>query len=133
MEPTNAEPTELVEPAEQAAQAAEATVARRSAAGQPSSAFVGVSWHKASRQWQATIRHNSKDQHLGYFEEEPRCSRDDSRRRADCPHWRTPVPSEAPSGRFSFQPGAPAVALAPVLAATLPFLNSIPNPSRSAM
>ena len=47
VEPTNAEPTELVEPAEQAAQAAEATVARRSAAGQPSSAFVGVSWHKA--------------------------------------------------------------------------------------
>jgi len=41
-----AEPVEPVEPAEQAAQAAEATVAQRRATGQPSSAFVGVSWAK---------------------------------------------------------------------------------------
>ena len=63
-EPTESvevEPMEPVEPAAQAAQAAEATVAQRSAAGQPSSAFVGVGWHKARRQRQATIRHNSKD------------------------------------------------------------------------
>ena len=59
-ESVEAEPTEPVEPAEQAAQVAEATVAERSAAGQPSSAFVGVCWLKAKRQWLAGIRHNSQ-------------------------------------------------------------------------
>ena len=48
------------EPAEQAAQAAEAIVAERRAAGQPSSRFVGVRWDKTNRRWLAEIQHDGR-------------------------------------------------------------------------
>ena len=32
-----------------------------------SSGFVGVSWHKSTRKWQAKIQFDGKRRHLGYF------------------------------------------------------------------
>lgn len=32
-----------------------------------SSGFKGASWHKRSKSWQAKIRKDSRDIHLGYF------------------------------------------------------------------
>eukprot|EP01046_Picozoa_sp_COSAG06_P017145 COSAG06_NODE_1155_length_10484_cov_7.061759_7_plen_497_part_00 len=36
---------------------------------------VGVSWHKPSRKWQATIRHDGKPQHLGYYDDDHEAAR----------------------------------------------------------
>ena len=41
--------------------ASEATVAARLAAGQKSSSYVGVSWRKESRRWNAKITHKKRD------------------------------------------------------------------------
>eukprot|EP01045_Picozoa_sp_COSAG04_P017471 COSAG04_NODE_1547_length_6397_cov_31.714513_4_plen_353_part_00 len=71
-----AEPTEPTEPAEQAA--AEASIAQRRAAGQPSSRFAGVSWRSrpaSGRHWQASIKRNSKKQHVGCFADEHEAAR----------------------------------------------------------
>lgn len=40
------------------------------AAGAPTSAFVGVSWHKQSGQWRAQICHSGKVHHLGSYVDE---------------------------------------------------------------
>ena len=68
-----AAPVELVEPVaqvEHVAQVAEATVAKRQVVGQPTSHYIGVSWCKDRRKWQAQIGHNSKVHHLGLFANE---------------------------------------------------------------
>eukprot|EP01045_Picozoa_sp_COSAG04_P018120 COSAG04_NODE_1653_length_6046_cov_6.955608_5_plen_317_part_00 len=48
-------------------QAAEAIVAQRLAAGQSSSHLVGVGWAKSKRRWEARIKHEGWDVHLGTF------------------------------------------------------------------
>ena len=69
--PTAAEEAKVAEdPAEVAATASEATVARRRAARQPSSPYLGVSWAKKTRKWKAEIQHKGKKQHLDYFDNE---------------------------------------------------------------
>ena len=55
---------------EEPAEAAQATVAQTREAGQPSSRYAGVYWSKRERRWQASIRHEGRNQHLGYFDEE---------------------------------------------------------------
>ena len=52
------------------AQVVEATVAKRQVVGQPTSHYIGVSWCKDRRKWQAQIGHNSKVHHLGLFANE---------------------------------------------------------------
>jgi hypothetical protein len=37
--------------------------------------FVGVSWRKQQRKWQAGISHDGKRQHLGYFNDEQEAAR----------------------------------------------------------
>ena len=44
-------------------------VAKRRKISVTASEFVGVSWHKNNRNWQARIKHDGKDQHLGYFDD----------------------------------------------------------------
>ena len=63
--------------------AAEATVAQRRAAGQPSSLYVGVSWATERCRWLASIWHEGRAQHLGLFAEEEAAARafDDAARR----------------------------------------------------
>ena len=36
---------------------------------QPASRFVGVSWNKGQRKWQASFWHEGKQHHLGTFTE----------------------------------------------------------------
>eukprot|EP01045_Picozoa_sp_COSAG04_P008490 COSAG04_NODE_471_length_13830_cov_4.905251_7_plen_647_part_00 len=55
--------------------AAEATVAQRRAAGQPSSRYVGVSWRNSQRRWVVKIQHEGQDQSLGTFAEEEAAAR----------------------------------------------------------
>eukprot|EP01045_Picozoa_sp_COSAG04_P010940 COSAG04_NODE_688_length_11148_cov_2.882071_8_plen_420_part_00 len=78
------EPDDAPEPAddEQVA-AAEAVVAQRRAAGQPTSSFAGVSWAKKGRRWRAEIKHEGRVQGLGTFAEEQAAARafDDAARR----------------------------------------------------
>ena len=50
-------------------------VAKRRKKCVTASECVGVSWHKPSRKWQATIRHDGKPQHLGYFDDEHEAAR----------------------------------------------------------
>ncbi|KAK3287254.1 hypothetical protein CYMTET_5231 [Cymbomonas tetramitiformis] len=38
------------------------------------SSYLGVSWHKASRKWNAKIGINGSNKHLGYFDEEKRAA-----------------------------------------------------------
>jgi len=54
-------------PTEGVIAALEALVARRRAAGKPSSAFRGVSWRKEDRRWQAKINRQGHREHLGLF------------------------------------------------------------------
>jgi hypothetical protein len=37
--------------------------------------FVGVSWRKQQRKWQAGISHDGKRQYLGYFNDEQEAAR----------------------------------------------------------
>eukprot|EP01046_Picozoa_sp_COSAG06_P060180 COSAG06_NODE_12713_length_1339_cov_6.925806_1_plen_403_part_00 len=39
------------------------------------SKFVGVSWNKKNCKWKARIRHDGKDQHLGYFDDDHEAAR----------------------------------------------------------
>jgi hypothetical protein len=39
------------------------------------SAFVGVTWDRVGRKWRANISHDGKNQHLGYFDNEPHAAR----------------------------------------------------------
>lgn len=39
------------------------------------SKFKGVTWHKRDRKWQAGIRHNGKQIHLGYFNDDVEAAR----------------------------------------------------------
>ena len=55
--------------------AAEATVAQRRAAGQPSSPYAGVSWAKKQRRWKAAFLHEGRKQHLGPFVDEDAAAR----------------------------------------------------------
>ena len=86
--------------------AAEAVVAQRRAAGQPTSSFAGVSWPKKGRRWRAEIWHEGRKQRLGSFAEEEAAARafDDAARRlrGDEAHgggrtseWRLNFPTEA--------------------------------------
>ena len=68
MEPAAAE-------AEAAAQAAEALVAKRQAAGQPTSRYVGVSWNKKGRKWMAYTKQDNKLESLGFFVDEEQAAR----------------------------------------------------------
>ena len=52
-----------------------AVVAQRKAVAQPSSRYVGVSWFKPQRRWRAEIRHEGRNQSLGYFAEEEAAAR----------------------------------------------------------
>jgi hypothetical protein len=36
---------------------------------------VGVHWNKSKRKWTAKIRHNGKQQYLGYFDDEQEAAR----------------------------------------------------------
>eukprot|EP01045_Picozoa_sp_COSAG04_P020474 COSAG04_NODE_2100_length_4781_cov_8.111064_3_plen_194_part_00 len=99
---------------EEAVNAAEAAVAQRKAAGQPTSAYVGVSWHKQTRRWEASITHEGEKQGLGLFVEEAAAARafDEAARklrgaeahggRADprAPVWRLNFPTDAESAAF---------------------------------
>ena len=76
--PTEAEVATAEEPAgtdEEVVAAAEATVAQRRAAGQPSSRYVGVSWEKKQRQWMAQIKHAGTTHRLGIFVAEAEAAR----------------------------------------------------------
>ena len=68
--PVELSPAAEAEELSQLVAKAEATVAQRRAAGQPSSPHVGVSWLKRERRWLAQIRHQGQQQHLGRFSEE---------------------------------------------------------------
>ena len=54
---------------EEPAEAAQATVAQTREVGQPTSRCVGVYWAKRARRWRASIWHEGRNQHLGYFDE----------------------------------------------------------------
>ena len=54
---------------------AEAAVAQRRAAGQPSSRYAGVNWQKSMRQWRAQISHEGRKLVLGYSAEEEKAAR----------------------------------------------------------
>ena len=51
---------------EEPAEAAQATLASR---------YVGVYWAKRARRWRASIWHEGRNQHLGYFDEEQDAAR----------------------------------------------------------
>ena len=88
-------------------------MARRKAAGQQSSPYVGVAWAKKDRRWQAQIYHEGRQQALGLFVEEAAAARafDKAARelRGDEAHggrsgsniWRLNFPTEAEAARFS--------------------------------
>jgi hypothetical protein len=50
-------------------------VAKRQKKCMTTSEFVGVSWNKRCRRWQAQIKHERKDQHLGSFDDEREAAR----------------------------------------------------------
>ena len=76
MEPTGPRKRQKTDrdPSEQAAKA-EAIVAQRLAAGQSSSHLVGVGWAKSKRRWEARIKHEGRDVHLGTFVHEEAAGR----------------------------------------------------------
>ena len=48
---------------------------RRKKCVKTSSEYVDVSWNKRSRNWEAGIRHDGKNQHLGRFDDEHEAAR----------------------------------------------------------
>ena len=61
---------------EEPAEAAQATVAQTREAGQTTSRYNGVSsWHQGKRRWRVTIKHEGRNQHVGYFDEEQDAAR----------------------------------------------------------
>jgi len=46
------------------------------------SKYKGISWDKRSKKWRAKIRYNSKDKHLGVFEDEIEAAREYDREAA---------------------------------------------------
>ena len=61
---------------EEPAEAAQATVAQTREAGQTTSRYNGVSsWHRGKHRWRATIKHEGRNQHVGYFDEEQDAAR----------------------------------------------------------
>eukprot|EP01045_Picozoa_sp_COSAG04_P020658 COSAG04_NODE_2138_length_4717_cov_3.408402_2_plen_835_part_00 len=73
-DPTNRAPP-ADQPGEAAAAAAEATVAKRRAAGLKTSRYIGVSWVTKILSWRAQIRHDGTTQPLGDYEVEEDAAR----------------------------------------------------------